>query len=303
MSKKCLFAPALFLLFLLASQVAWAQTPEKQKSYKLRRPSSTLVQERQAEEEQAPKAYVPGIYGGDLECSLTMGFLDLNTTLLHGSQLVYKYTDAATYWGDVSLRGQSAFNPIVSLNYNLNSWLAFEPHFSISFSEYHAAITNRHYRANDDPEAPILNDPPLEEFDAERRSVVTVHLGLNGIVYPFNLNGDGKGRFQPFLLGGAQRSYFDLNSSYTGDTSASWTYRFGGGVRLITDDLISVRVQVTLDTTTIDFMPSPRWLDLNEGTVQVPVFHVVNGQYVILDDFASQKLSSLTWGLGFTASF
>ena len=311
MSKKCWLAHALVLLFILTlgSAVVWAQTQEpakakeKEKTYKLQHPSSTLVKEKEEAEQQAAKAYIPGIYGGKLECSLTMGFLDLNTTLLQGNQLVYKYTDSDTYWGDIRLKGQSAFNPIFSLDYTLTSWLAIEPHFSISFSEYRASITNRHSRANDDPEAVIVDNPPLEEFDAEHRSVVTWHLGLNGIVYPFNLNGNGEGRLQPFLLGGTQRSYFDLNSSYTGDTSASWTYRMGGGIRYIVDDLVSLRFQVTMDTTTIHFLPSPKWLELNDGTLRIPVFEVVNGQYILLDDFAKQKLSSLTWGLGFTASF
>jgi hypothetical protein len=300
MSKKCWLAPALVLLLtlILGSTVVWAQPQEpakakekeKEKTYKLQHPSSTLVKEKEEAEQQAAKAYIPG-------------FQDLNTTLLQGNQLVYKYTDSDTYWGDIRLQGQSAFNPILSLDYTLNSWLAIEPHFSISFSEYNATITNRHFRPNDDPEAPIEDNPPLEEFDAERRSVVTWHLGLNGIVYPFNLDGNGEGRLQPFLLGGTQRSYFDLNSNYTGDTSASWTYRLGGGIRYVADELISMRFQVTMDTTTIHFLPSSKWLELNEGTLQIPVYKVVNGQYVLLDNFAKQRLSTLTWGLGFIASF
>ena len=303
MSKKCLTAPTILLLILLGSAVAWAQDPGEEKSFNLKHDASALYRSDLDDEDEVAEVYVPGIYGGDLECSVTLGFMDLATSLLKGEQLVYKFTDEATYWGDLDFQGESAFNPIVTLSYNLNPWFALEPHVSLSFSEYQTEITNRHVRANDDPEAPIENDPPLDEFDAEHRSVVTIHGGLAGLVYPFNIGDDGQGRWHPFLMGGVQRTWFDLNSNYTQGNSASWTTRFGAGFRFIADDLVSVRFQVAIETTTVEFQPSDRWESFNEGTLLVPVYEVKDGQFYVVDSFESQSVTSLSWGIGFTANF
>ncbi|MFH1844746.1 MAG: hypothetical protein ABIF77_16255 [bacterium] len=253
------------------------------------------------DEEIVAEVFKPAIEAGQLETSMTLGFIDLTGTLMSAEQILYKVTDEAVWWGDVEMRGESAFNPILRLNYNLTSWFALEGVFNVSVSEYMAEITNRFRRAQED-EAPIEPDPPLGEFDPEHRSVITLGLGAHGVLYPFNFD-DGEGRFHPFLMAGMDRMWFNLNTDYTDESSIDWNYQAGASIRFIADDLISVRFQVAYQTTKVQFTPSETWVEFNEGTIQVPVYEVVDGVLSLKEEFESQTISSLSWGIGFQANF
>lgn len=300
MSQRNLLAVVL-LAAILSASVVLAQASAKSQTFNLTSAArdSALYGD---ENELAIEVREPQIAGGQLETSLTMGFFNLNTTLLAGEQLLYKFTEEATYWGDVKLVGQQAFNPVIRLNYNFSPWFALEGAFSLSVSEYTAEITERHRRANEE-DAIIENDPPLEEFDPEHRSLITLGTGMNAIIYPFNLDGDGRGRFHPYLVGGARRIWYNLNSSYTDDAAASWNYLGGLGLRFIADDLVSIRIQVAYNTMEIQFNPSESWETFNEGTVRIPVYQVIQGQSILVEEFKPQTINTLSWGLGFTANF
>jgi hypothetical protein len=295
------------LLLLLALAVGPAQAQSdtqtgKQFNLQHAREDTVAMSDQEAEVE----TWEPGIEPGALEMSLTLGFLDLNQTLLSADQVIYKFTDKQIYWGDVSLIGQSAFNPEVRLSYNLSHWLAIEPLFSISVSEYNGQIINRHSRENtNDPNARVLDDPELGEYDAEHRSAITLGTGADLQIYPFNLlRGNGKGRLHPFLLGGVSRVWFDLNSNYTAKAAAAWNYMAGVGLRLIADDLVSVRIHALYQQAKVQF-PVADVFDEVEGFAPAPVYQYPNGEPppVVLQEFASRTISGISWGVGFTANF
>jgi hypothetical protein len=289
----------IFLIGAIGTASAVAQTTEK--SFNLKRSVADSLR-FDDDEDLFAEAYTPGIKAGQLECSLTLGFLNLEQTLLAGEQLIYKVTDEAVWWGDVELIGQSAFNPVVRLNYNVTEWLAIEPLFTISVSEYTARIENRH-RLGLEEDAQVENDVPLEEFDAERRSIITLGTGVNAVFYPFNLRGDGNGRWHPFLIGGLGKTWFDLNSNYTDSAAGSSSFCAGGGMRLIADELISIRFEVVYNSADLQFDAAESFDEFNEGTVRVPVYEFTTGQEVPVDQFESQTVSGISWGIGFTASF
>ncbi len=134
MSHK--FVSALMIMAAIAVCVpAWAQGDDAEKSFQLLRDSATAAAELELEEE-ADEMWVPGIEGGSLEISFFLGFLNLKSTLLAHDQIIYKYIDEATYWGDLTIEGESAFNPGMRIGYNLNKWFSLEGVSSISFSEY-----------------------------------------------------------------------------------------------------------------------------------------------------------------------
>ena len=296
----------LTLIILLSASLAAAQDESAQKSFNLSRTAEDTTKVQGGEAIEVEK-YVPAIVPGHLEAVLTLGFLNLDTILLSHDQIIYKFTDEATSWGDVKLVGQSAFNPILALDYTLSTWFTIEPFFSLSVSQYSSDITNRHRRPNEEG-APIdPEEPELGEFDGEKRSVISLGVGLNGILYPFNFS-NGEGRWHPFLIGGYQRFSLDLNSNYTDAPSTSWMASGGIGLRFIADELISIRLQVLYNTTTLQYTPAEVFEARDEGTIQIPVLEFPQNPDGSIDEkrvteYSSQTLSALSFAIGFTASF
>ena len=201
MSHKSLTVWLVVLSILLSSAVAIAQDTETDKSFQLLRGSTSAKDDLNLKDEEI-QIWEPAIEGGTLEISFSLGMLGLGKTLLEHKQVVYKYTDVATFWGDVEITGQSAFNPTARIGYNLNSWLALEGLGGVSFCEYTSRITDLKSRRNEVDAVVDFLEPALGEFDAEARSLLTIQAGLNAVLYPFNIGGDGKGKWQPYLTAG-----------------------------------------------------------------------------------------------------
>jgi len=219
--------------WVLLSAPALGQTPaeepktdEEDKTFNLQRDTGQQF-EVEEEEDADRERFVPAIEAGKLECAFTLGYLNLNTTLLEHEQITYKFTDEFRYWGDVKLKGESAFNPVLRLGYNVATYFAVEGLFGVSVSKYQAEITRRVARSNESGSDDVVFDPPLGEFDAENRSLITLNAGLAGVLYPFNFGG-GEGRFHPYITGGLSRMWWDMNSNYTDNAAAIHLYeKFG----------------------------------------------------------------------------
>ena len=272
--------------------------------FNLKRTQIDTTVARAGEQSREP-AYQPRIQSGHLSAAITLGFLDLNQTLLEHPQLIYKVSSDLVYFGDVALIGESAFNPVLRLGYNLTSWLTLDTAFGISVSEYRAEITNRLAIGSEEGSDEVINDPPLGEFDAEERSIITLNAGLQSLIYPLNIARPQRiSRWHPYLLAGLGKSWYSLNSDYTDKTAAASTLQGGAGLRLIADNLISIRFEMVYNRTQLQFDPAAVWVTLNEGTVSVPVYERVAGVGVrAVSEFAEKTISALSWGLGFTAAF
>jgi len=303
-SNRLFFCFCLMSLVLLSAPLMAQDAPPAERqddpeaeSFNLQRDADSQVQV--AEEDEGDR-YEPAIEGGKIEASVTLGFLNFSTVLWQQDQILYKYDDQLRYWGDVAIKGQGAFNPILRLGYNLTSFFAVEGIFSVSFSEYTSEITRRVARSNETGSDETVFDPPLGEFDAENRSLVTIAAGLTGILYPLNFS-DGEGRFHPYLVGGFSRMWYDMNSNYTDSAAVTWNTIIGGGFRLIADDLISLRLELTLNINTLQFTPAENFDVLDEGTRPIPLTTYPTEERVT--EYDSQDIRALAWGIGFVASF
>jgi hypothetical protein len=293
MTIVLLLAP---LCALVAPDLATAQDQERTFSL-------TRSERAAAQEEEARERHEPQIRAGKLETSLTLGFQDLGMTLLAHDQIIYKRTDERTFWGDVDLVGEPAFNPILRLSYNLTSWFALEGQFNFSVTEYTAQITNPWSRENTDDPNPAIPVTEIGEFDAERRSVLTYGGGMSALIYPFNITGSRISRWHPYLIGTYDRIWFDLNSNYTAGTSAQWVYGLGGGLRFIADRLVSIRLEASYRTTELQLTPAENFEVLNEGTLPIPLYQYDMGRPFPVESFESNDISGLSWSVGFIASF
>lgn len=248
--------------------------------------------------------YEPRIEPGRFEFSLTLGYYGLSKTLLEHDQMIYKANTQFFYYGDVSLEGESAFTPFLHAAYNVTPYLAVEGCLGLAFSEYNATISHARAVSPEGGEPEIVEPGEIGEFDAERRSVLGIFTNVNAVLYPLNIGNEGKGRWHPYVTAGLGRAQYDMDSNYTDKGAAALNLAFGGGLRLIADDMISVRFEVLQMVHDIEFTPAKNFEVRDEGTVVIPVYQFArNGFPSEVEEYSSNSLGSLAWSLGVTASF
>lgn len=299
---------------LSGATVAVAQTPAKAdtppatpvKTFKLLHESPNAARNLDVEDVEAQK-WVPGIRKGTKELSLSLGFMGLTSTLLQHDQMIYKYNTEATYWGDIKVTGQSAFNPLLRLGYTLKPWLTLEGFTGLSISEYSSTIENAHWRKNE-AGAQRQDNPVIGQYDAEARSLITLQTGVDMLVYPLNFKGDGTGRLHPFLTAQVGRIWYDMNSDYTAGSTATNDLGFGGGLRLLAEKNVSLRLEATYHFNSVEFAPAEYFMVTNEGTTRVPLMEYPNlaeGGFTEhpVTSFDAQDINYLVWSLGVQGSF
>ncbi len=297
------------LVILLAAGLAVAQDQDGQQPDRLsdEKTFNLIVGEEEEEEaaeeeDAAEEAYEPAIVAGEWSTGLTLGYFGLDKTFLQQDRLIYKATDESFFYGDITLNGSSAFNPILRLTYNLTTWLSLEAQGGLTFSDYEASMANPF---EVDPEggtpSPVLE---VGEFDLERRSALVAITNLNGLWYPLNMDGDGRGRIHPFVTGGVGLALYNLDSNYVDQTASAVNVNLGGGVRVIVDDVISLRAEILYQVHDVEFEPAQLFDEREEGTVQVPVYLFDDaGEYEEAESFASETLGGLTWQIGAQIAF
>lgn len=297
------------LAILLAAGLAWAQDaggtqPQDQEKERVFNLVVGEEEEKEVVEETAEAArYEPALSVRQFDLALTLGFFGMNETLLEHQNLIYKAEDDAFYYGDVELVGESAFNPILRLGYNFTSWFGLETQFGVTFSEYNATITDPYSVDPVNPGNPKPVDP-LGEFDPEHRSALIFITNVNGLVYPFNLDGDATGRWHPYVTGGFGYALYNLDSNYTDDSASSVNVNGGIGLKVIADKLIHVRAELQYHVHSIEFEPAEYFDVRDEGTVKVPVYEFDDfGNYSEVESFSKQTLGGLAWQIGFGITF
>lgn len=329
--KSILAALCVIVAGLCGANVASAQEPAASpeaapatrpaRIFKLLHESATAAADLEVDEEA--EVWVPGIRAGKIDLSMSLGFMNLSGTLLEHEQMVYRYTTDSTYWGDVVVKAQTAFNPVVRIGYTLKPWLALEGFAGVSFSEYTSTVSNRFVRKNS-PDATAVPFEPmadgslepeeaqdLEETDRrawEERSLITLHGGVGVVVYPLNFNNDGGGRWHPYLTGQFGATTFDMNSNFTSGTAGSSDLAFGGGLRLLAERNISLRLEATFHANSLEFEPAEYFIETNAGSTRVPLMEyprIQGGGFSErpVTDFAQEDLSYLVWSIGFQGAF
>lgn len=247
--------------------------------------------------------FEPAIVPGQWQFGLTLGYGSTSGTIFEHDNIIYKANDEAYFYGDVEIKGDSAFNPTARLSYNFNTWFALEASLGLSFAEYTASISNA-YSVD-----PVAQDTPtrvdeMGEFDPEHRSILMAITNVNGIFYPFNLDGDGKGRWHPYVTGGLGYAMYSIDSDYTDNGASSFNVNAGLGLVLVADDLVTVRAEALYEVHTIGFEPGEFFQERDSGTVQVPIYEFTDfGHFSRVEEYGSNSLSFLTFQLGFMINF
>jgi hypothetical protein len=306
MAKQSPVVVSSLIVLLLAGTAAFAADQAGERPQE--RVFNLVVGERaQAEVAQevveAPR-HVPAVERGQWDLTLTLGYFNMEKTLLDYENLIYLATDEHFYYGDIALKNQTGFNPVLRLSYNLTSWFALEAQSGATFAEYQGSITDP-YRINFNVAGAVpeqLEAPG--EFDPERRSALIWINNLNGIWYPLNMDGDGRGRFHPYLIGGVGTVLYNIDSNYTDDSATSVNFNAGFGFRLIADRLISLRAEVVYQYHQIKFEPAEFFDVRDQETVTVPVYAFTEGgAFERATDFGKRSLGGIAIQVGFAAHF
>jgi hypothetical protein len=298
-----------------------APTTSPTRIFKLLHESATAARDLEVDEEV--EKWVPGIRAGKIDLSMSLGFMNLSGTLLEHEQMIYRYTTDSTYWGDVSVKAQTAFNPVLRVGYTLKPWLALEGFAGVSFSEYTTTVSDRYVRKNSNdaiaesfnPMADGSLEPEeaqkLEETDQrawEERSLITLHGGVGVVVYPLNFRNEGGGRWHPYLTGQFGATTFDMNSNFTSGTAGSSDVGFGGGLRLLAERNVSLRLEATLHMNSIEFSPAEYFIETNAGSTRVPLMEYPRNEGGAFTErpvtgFEKEDLNYLVWSIGFQGAF
>ncbi len=279
---------------------------KEERTFKLLRDKGHADSDQEIADEE-DEAWIPGIHKGTIEVSFALGILNLNTPILEHDQIIYKYIEEATYWGDMKMEGANAFNPQFRIGYNVSTWFSIEGITGVAFADYTSSVENRHRRSNEPGSSVDVLEPPLGEFDLEVRSLFTASLGINASIYFLNFDGDGSGRWQPYATGGVGNMWYSVNSNYVDDPASTLDTNIGGGIRLLADRNISIRLEALFHFNNLQFNPSKEFTNLNDGTVVVPLdeFFVVDEGLIQtpVTEFSSQSIGSLGISIGIQGSF
>ncbi|MCP4572344.1 MAG: hypothetical protein GY838_08320 [bacterium] len=301
MSRKSVSALTLVAIMIFCT-AASAQEDDEQ-PFSLQRESSSAAAELELTDERSFQHWEPAVKQGTLEVSFGIGFLNLNSTLLSHEQIIYKYTTENTYFGDVEIKGGNAFSPSLRIGGNISRWFALEGIGAVSFSDYDATVENRKSQKNE-PGSPVVDDPPLGEFDAEKRSLLTGSAGIAAVIYPFNFKQERVNKFQPYLTGGVARMWYNMNSNFSSETASTTDLNAGLGLRILADRNISIRMEAVMHRHNVQWTPNSFFTDLEGGTVQVPLEDwPVGGGRTLVTEFESNDITAIGWTISAEGSF
>lgn len=178
--------------------------------------------------------FEPGIQVDTWEFQLHIGFMNLNQSLFAADQIIVKWDPKGTLYGDMSVDGSSSFSPQLRIGRNWGR-IGWQSSFGLTMGDFQQSITNVTERSLSGKPG----DVELDDTDAERGSLV---MWYQDHALVFNVM--TKGRVLPYVLGGVGAQYWVIDSQYVYDSDSAFTYSFGGGLRIVGDELWSVVLEL-----------------------------------------------------------
>lgn len=277
--------------------------------------------------------FEPGIESNVWEISAQFGYHNVDQVLWsHLGVIVDIESPDELLFADTELTGEQSFSPQLRISRTFGKHFSFDASFGSVFGDFSQTIDRDNQERWQDPNG----DNELTENESEKGSFFGFIQDVGLTYYP-----RGEGRMQPYLTGGIGSQWYDVDSDYIDGFGKGLSFSYGGGLRVVMDDLYSFRFEVRNYHTEIGFDVNPEWrLDQNiQGTalIGIPVLAItdyrdsngvprfsadeLNQIYgrlglpvptdldnlvsvpVLVEEYESQSFSNLYISAGFVASF
>lgn len=187
------------------------------------------------------KPFELGIEPNVWEISLYFGNMNYDLVLLDTPGILLDVEDPQDMlFGTSELSGESSFSPQIRVARTFGRHLALEGAFGFSIGDFVQSASD--FVSWSDP----FSDNDLTEVESEKGSYFVYTHELAAVYYP-----RGKGRLQPYLIGGLGQNFWQLDTNYVDGIASSLVYSYGAGLRIIGDDLYSFRLEVRRFSTSV----------------------------------------------------
>lgn len=176
-----------------------------------------------------------GIQPNTWGLSAHFGYLNVSNVLLRAQGIVVdvEFPDEASF-SDMSLEGQLSFSPQIRLTRTIGRHWGIEAGAGFALGDFEQKLTGDLTNWVD-----RQGDNTVTETELQKGSYWIWQGEISAVWYP-----RGKGVFQPYLIGGGGGNLFDIDSSYIDGSTAGLFFSYGGGIKLVGDELYSIRIEV-----------------------------------------------------------
>lgn len=269
--------------------------------------------------------FVRGIQPNRWSLAVLFGYRNVSNTLMQADGIVVdvEFPDEAAF-ADMELKGAQSFSPQVRLARTIGRHFGLELGAGFSLGDFEQTLKSGIVNWVD-PEG----DNVVTATELQKGSYWIWSGELSGVWYP-----RGEGTVQPYLIAGGGFDWFDVDSAYIAGGTTSTSFSYGLGLKLIGDELYSIRLEArnyhvgldhdvastfrTLPNLSADALvdyPVSRLVDINDLS-QAEIDAILDGLDldnldpatltalpVPYESFDSESFTNLWFSLGFEAAF
>jgi hypothetical protein len=218
--------------------------------------------------------FEPGIEANVWEISIHFGYFDLDHKLFDAKGLVADVeAPDDLIFADTEFVGELSFSPQLRFSRTFGQHFALENSFGTSFGDFRQQVVSGTIEKWTDPTD--RNTNVITEEEIEKGSYFSILHDHALTYYP-----RGDGRVQPYLTAGIGSQWFEIDSNYLDGMAGGLAFSYGGGLRVVSDDLYSFRAEVRNYHTTVTYDVNPTWrIEQNlQGTalLGLPVVRLVD---------------------------
>lgn len=187
--------------------------------------------------------FVYGVQPNKWGMTILFGYRNIARDLLQAPGIVVdvEFPDEVSF-ADMKLKGEQSFTPQVRLTRTFGRHFALEAGGGFSLGDFEQTIESELTNWVD-PEG----DNEVTDTEIQSGSYWVWTGEVSGVWYP-----RGEGVVQPYLIGGGGMDWFDIDSVYINGATSSVTFSYGAGLKIVGDELYSIRLEVRNYHTTLD---------------------------------------------------
>lgn len=215
--------------------------------------------------------FVPGIQPNTWGLSVHFGYLNVANTLLRAEGIVVdvEFPDEASF-SDMTLDGQLSFSPQVRFTRTIGTHFGLEAGGGFALGDYQQNLTGELTNWVD-----ADGDNTVTDTEIQKGSYWIWNTELSGVWYP-----RGRGVLQPYLIAGAGLDVYNIDSAYIEGGTNAFAFSYGAGLKLVGDEIYSIRIEVRNYHTTMNHSPADSFRELPnlsaDRKVNYPVSRLVD---------------------------